>query len=73
MKTLNAIAILDFEILKIVIGSTLASLSITWWIWIVHCTLGQLQSHQINFLDLLFECFRSLLVVLIILTLIAFL
>ena len=73
MKTLNAIAILDFEILKIVIGSTLASISIAWWIWIVHCTLGQLQGHQMTFPDLFFECFRSLLVVLIILTLIAFL
>ncbi len=73
MNSMGTVANLDFTTLKIIIGSTLAATSIAWWIWVVHCSLGQLRSHRINFIDLLFECFRSLVVVLVFLTLIAFL
>ncbi len=63
----------NFEILKIIIASVLASTSIAWWIWIVYGSLEKLRSHQTGFVELLFECLRSLCVVLIFLTLIAFL
>ncbi len=72
MNTLALSAGFNFEVLNIIIASSLASTAIAWWIWVVHCSLGQLRSHQIDFIDLIFECLRSLFVVLIILTLIAF-
>jgi len=72
MNNLGIAADFSFEILNIIIAGTLASATIAWWIWIVHCSLGQLRNNQIGFVDLLFECFRSLCVVLVILTLIAF-
>ncbi len=63
----------DFAVLKVIIGSTLAAIAIAWWIWVVHCSFGQMRGHHMGFIDLIFECFRSLCVVLIVLTLIAFL
>lgn len=73
---MNALGIapdISFEVLRIIIAGTIASTTIGWWIWVVYCTLGQLRGHQIGFVELLFECFRSLCVVLTILMIIAFL
>lgn len=73
MNALGITSEISFEVLRIIITSTVASTTIGWWIWVVHCTLGQLRSHQIGFVELLFECFRALCVVLSVLTVIAFL
>ena len=64
---------ISLKILRTIIGGTVASASIVWWIWIVQSSLGQLQNNQISFIELLFKCFRSLATALMILTLIAFL
>lgn len=62
----------SLEILRAIIVGTVASTSIAWWIWVVHSTLGQLQNNQISFIELVFECFRALVTILTILTVIAF-
>ncbi|MDE0310040.1 MAG: hypothetical protein OXI60_09455 [Acidiferrobacterales bacterium] len=62
----------SLEILRTIIVSVVASTSIAWWIWVVNSTLGQLQSNQISFVELVFECFRALATILTILTVIAF-
>ena len=72
MDGLDVTAEVGINVLHVIIAGTLASTTIGWWIWVVHSTLGQLRSNQVGFVELLFECFRSLCVVLVILTIIAF-
>ena len=72
METLSANSADSLDILRTIVVGTVAATSITWWIWVVHSTLGQLQNNQISFIELAFECIRALATILAILTVIAF-
>lgn len=73
MESLSVNSAESLKILRTLISGIVSSTSIAWWIWVVYSTLGQLQNNQINFIELLIECFRALLTTVTILTIIAFL
>ncbi len=72
MENFSAYSADSLAILRAIIVGTVASTSIAWWIWVVHSTLGQLRNNQISFVELVFECFRALVTILTILSVIAF-
>ena len=73
VETLVETSGISMSLVRSIIIGVLMSTSILWWVWIVYSSLGQLRKNQIGFIELIYGCFRSFIVTLLMLTMIEFL